>query len=395
MREPKSRLDDLNDIILNVANKNGSLLDLSTLPDSKLKLPESVLRAVPASFKDGAAEPSLTYGFDYFSPGMKVVVLGGKNLVLSYIAARRTTPGGCVINCFSNPNHMEKSQEAFGELPKKQFPNLQFYYTPNGDLTTRYPEIETFLDENAVEKVTDYLQLERFISDMRNKNPLIEDNSVDMVALDTPNFDITSENLWNLASDVYRILKRGGIFLFSLLLSDEKVVENGDLWEGDMEHFTHSLQFHGLHWLGRSELPYRVINGKEVRYYNFAAFKGKEGACMERKQAVIYNGPWSEVKDDDGHVFPRGKRAAVCDKTFNVMSGPPYSGQFTYLRPYIDIPLEQAAPFPCASGIIYRHPKETKGVMEMNPASQDGSGPEDSTETGDCCDQDGDGSGCC
>lgn len=403
MKEPKSRLDNLSDIILYVANKNGGHLNLSALPDSKFKLPLNVLRAVPASFKDDTVDPSLAYGLDLFSPGMKTVILGGKNHVLSYIAARETAPGGLVINCFSDPNHMKKSKAAFSELPEKKFASRQFYYTPNGDLNTRYPEIETFLSQHPVENITDYLQLESYISDMRSKKPLIEDNSVDIVALDGPNFDITTENLWNLAEDVYRVLKKGGVFLFSLLLSDEKAVEEGYLCENDMERFTHSLKFHGLHWLGRSELPYQVNNGKEIRCHNFTAFKGKEGPCTERGQAVIYNGPWREIKDDDGHTYPRGKRVAVCDKTFNVLLRPPYKDQFTYLRPYIDIPLEQAAPFPCASGIIFRHPGQTKGVVQLNPTSQDICGPDDdccsptdSPGPADaCCDPNENSSGCC
>ena len=31
------------------------------------------------------------------------------------------------------------------------------------------------------------------------------------------------------------------------------------------------------------------------------AFKGKEGPCLERNQAVIYKGPFKEVLDDDDH----------------------------------------------------------------------------------------------
>jgi arsenite methyltransferase len=392
MREPKSRLDEMNNIILSVANKSGSQLDLSRLPDSKLKLPENVLNAIPASFKDEAVEPTLTHGLDYFSPGKTAVIMGGKNHVLNYIAARNTAPGGVVINCFSNTNDLEKSQVAFNPLPKSQLAELQFHYTPNGDLKTRYPEVAEFLKKNSVDKIAAYLHLENYISEMRSKNPLIEDNHVDIVALDGPNFEITMQGLRDLAADVYRILKKGGIFLFSLLLSDEKAVEEGYLCENDMDEFTHSLKFHGFQWLGRSDLPYRVIKGKEIRYHNFAAFKGKEGPCMERRQAVIYNGPWREIKDDDGHTYPRGKRVAVCDKTFGVLSRPPYKGQFTYLHPYIDIPLEQVKPFPCAAGIIYRDPKITKGAAESKPKDQTQSDCCDPES--DCCSPD-DGSSCC
>jgi len=388
MKEFRSRLDDMNNIILSVANKKGSQLDLSKLADSRLKFPAAVLNAVPASFKDEDVEPSLVYGLDYFSPGMNVVILGGKNHVLNYIAAQKTTPGGVVINCFSDPNHLKKSKAAFKELPEKQFSALQFVYTPNGDFKTRYSEVEKFFKKKSVDNIADYLQLENYISDLKSKNPLIDDNSVDIVALDGPNCDITNEGLWNLASDVYRILKQGGIFLFSLLISDEKALEEGYLWENDMDRFVTDYKYHGFHWLGKSDLPHRVINGKEIRYYNFALFKGKEGPCVERDQAVMYNGPWREIKDDDGHTYPRGKRVAVCDKTFNVLLRPPYNGQFTYVHPYIDIPLEEARDFPCAGGILFRDPKETKGVADVGIVDQDqddcgsGSGSDDSDS---CC----------
>ena len=50
------------------------------------------------------------------------------------------------------------------------------------------------------------------------------------------------------------------------------------------------------------------------------AYKGKEGPCIERNQAVIYRGPWKQVVDDDGHTLERGARMAVCDKTFKLYS---------------------------------------------------------------------------
>jgi arsenite methyltransferase len=407
MREPKSRLDELNGIVLNVANKSGSQLDLSQVPDSRLKLPLSVLRSVPTSFKLKEVEPTLVHGFDYFSPGMTVVVLGGANLVLSYIATQNTTPGGKVINCFTDTNRLEQARAAFKSLPASQAAASEFHYTPNGDFKTQYGKIEQFLKDHPVKDAAGYQKLELYVSQIRETSPLIEDNSVDLVALDATYAGIGNDRLWELAADVYRILKRGGIFLFSLLLSDEKAVEEGYLWENDIERFTHSLKFHGLHCLGRSELPHRVVKGKEIRFHNFVAFKGKEGPCMERTQAVIYNGPWREVKDDDGHTYPRGKRVAVCDKTFGVLSRPPYNvnGQFTYLHPYVDIPLEQAVPFPCGvPGILFRDPKETKGVaVKTNNQSQDCCGPEedccsteDSTDPREsCCGTSPDGSNCC
>ena len=91
------------------------------------------------------------------------------------------------------------------------------------------------------------------------------------------------------------------------------------------------------------------------------AFKGKEGACFERRQAVIYRGPFREVLDDDGHRLVRGQRAAVCDKTFQIYRSEPYAGHFEFVEPLESIALADAEPFDC-SRTAPRHPRETKGA---------------------------------
>ncbi len=388
MENPNVRLDDLKSIILNVANKEGGMLNLANLPGSKLAFPEKFLRGVPASFREYDAYHSLVKGFEYFAPGMRVVVLGCKNQVLPYIAAKQVAPGGLVISCFSDKDNLEKFKSKFTGLPRstEQLAEIQFYLTPSGDLRTRYTEIEKYLENNSVTELKNYLNLDNFISEMKARNPLIEDNSVDITAFDVPNFNTGPENFCNMIPEVYRILKRGGIFLFSLLLSDENALDDGYLCEADMDALTTLYKFHGLQCTGRSQEPFKVVNGKEIRYHNFVAFKGKEGPCLERKQAVIYKGPWREVRDDDGHTYPRGKRVAVCDKTFNILKKPPYKDQFAYINPYIEVPLETAVDFPCSAGILYRDPKVTKGMVDMSPVDQSV-----------CCStaEDTDGSCCC
>ena len=60
----------------------------------------------------------------------------------------------------------------------------------------------------------------------------------------------------------------------------------------------------------RDEKPWRTIQGIEFRSITVVAHKGKQGPCWERRQAVIYRGPWRKVIDDDGHVLERGRRMA-------------------------------------------------------------------------------------
>ena len=90
------------------------------------------------------------------------------------------------------------------------------------------------------------------------------------------------------------------------------------------------------------------------------AHKGKQGPCWERRQAVIYRGPWRKVIDDDGHVLERGRRMAVCDKTFQIYSHEPYADDILPVEPYETIELEEAAAFDCGRSAV-RDPRETKG----------------------------------
>jgi hypothetical protein len=117
--------------------------------------------------------------------------------------------------------------------------------------------------------------------------------------------------------------------------------------------------FHGIRILERQSEPWRIVAGIEFRSLTVEAFKGKEGPCLERLQAVVYKGPFREVLDDDGHRLRRGERTAVCDKTFRLYQQEPYRPFFEAIEPLAAVPLAEAAPFDC-SRTAPRHPRETK-----------------------------------
>ena len=74
----------------------------------------------------------------------------------------------------------------------------------------------------------------------------------------------------------------------------------------------------------------------------------------------MYRGPFKKIEDDDGHVYFRGQRAAVCDKTFRLLQEQPYADSFIPIGPYESISIDQAEPFECRRSAV-RHPRETKG----------------------------------
>ncbi|MEO1366424.1 MAG: methyltransferase, partial [Acidobacteriota bacterium] len=119
--------------------------------------------------------------------------------------------------------------------------------------------------------------------------------------------------------------------------------------------------FYGIEILERQSEPWQTVGGIEFRSLTVQAYKGKEGPCFERNQAVIYKGPFKEVLDDDDHRMERGKRYAVCDKTFQLYRREPYRSYFEVVEPLDEVPLDEAAPFDC-SGMRERHPRESKGM---------------------------------
>ena len=77
------------------------------------------------------------------------------------------------------------------------------------------------------------------------------------------------------------------------------------------------------------------------------AYKGKQGPCYETYRQAIYLGPLSQVADDDGHIFERGKWERVCEKTANILASEPYAGQFM-VTPALEDPAKKL-PFDCSA----------------------------------------------
>jgi arsenite methyltransferase len=104
------------------------------------------------------------------------------------------------------------------------------------------------------------------------------------------------------------------------------------------------------------------------------------GPCLERNQAVIYRGPFKKVLDDDGHALERGKRYAVCEKTFQLYQSEAYREYFEFIEPVNEIPFDQAKVFDVCEGDRLRLPRETKGEKYSL-----------TTESSSCCE----GDSCC
>ncbi len=228
---------------------------------------------------------------------------------------------------------------------------------------------------------------------LRATHPLIASDSVDVVVSNCVLNLVKEEDRRQLFSELHRVLKRGGRAVISDIVCDELVPEklrnDPHLWSGCisgafredlfLEAFAEA-GFYGIEIVSRQEEAWATVEGIEFRSMTVQAYKGKEGPCLDRRQAVIYNGPWKSVVDDDGHKLVRGQRMAVCDKTFQIYTQAPYADKITPVLPTNEVALENAQPFNC-HGVPIRSPQETKqgtGLLTLLP-------------DGDCCGTDG----CC
>jgi SAM-dependent methyltransferase len=211
---------------------------------------------------------------------------------------------------------------------------------------------------------------------LRREEPLVEDNSVDVVVSNCVLNLVRDGQKKQLFEEIFRVLKRGGRAVISDIVSDEVVPahqrQDAELWSGCISGafqeaaFLRAFEnagFYGLRVLKRDEKPWKVVEGIEFRSVTVEAFKGKEGPCLDRGQAVIYGGPWKEVKDDDGHTLRRGELMAVCDKTYKIYTSAqgPYARHLLGIEPENIVPLDAAPKFDCRVD-ANRDPKELKGA---------------------------------
>ena len=333
-----------------------------------------LLKVIPAEILDkdyGCGDPS-----QYVSANETVLDLGFGSGKACYILSQIVGSAGRVIGVDFNLPMLalaRKYQKSIGD--QLGYHNVEFRRGRIQDLKTDLELLDRYLQEHPVCSVADRTQLEEYESKMRSEQPLIADESIDVIVSNCVLNLVRPEDKRALFGEMHRVLRRGGRIAISDIVADEAVPEhlakNHELWTGCVsgafveEDFLKAFEgagFYGLHIEDFQSRPYRVVEGIEFRAVTLTAYKGKEGPCIERNQAIIYRGPWKQVVDDDNHVLPRGTRIAVCEKTFEIYSKPPYREQFILIPPQEEVPRENAPVFDCSRD-HKRHPRETKGLQ--------------------------------
>jgi SAM-dependent methyltransferase len=331
------------------------------------------LKAIPSEVieKDyGCGDPS-----KWLNPGETVLDLGSGTGKICFIASQVVGPTGKVIGVDMTDDMLEVARRNAPIVAENiGHSNVEFVKGRIQDLKLDLEAFNEKLSNNPVCSVEDFLVSETVASELRQSAPLIPDESVDVVVSNCVLNLVEPELKKQLFEEIFRVLKVGGRAVISDIVSDELVPDhmaaNDDLWSGcisgsltesDFLKAFENEGFYGVELVKFETQPWQTHEGIEFRSITVQAFKGKEGPCLDRNQAVIYKGPFKEVLDDDGHRLFRGERMAVCEKTFNLYSKAPYQDSFEFIEPLEAVPSEEAKPFDCRRNAI-RSAAETKGA---------------------------------
>lgn len=332
----------------------------------------SFLAAIPQEILErdyGCGDPT-----PYLRPGETVLDLGAGGGKLCYIAAQVVGSKGRVIGVDCNQEMLALARKYQNEVAARLgFANVEFRCGMIQDLQLDLDLLSKELAKQPVRDQQSWLEMRRLEQKLRREKPLVEDDSVDCVISNCVLNLVRPEDRQMLFAEIFRVLRRHGRAVISDIVADEEIPEHmrrdPELWSGCIsgafreDLFLKAFEeagFHGMEILKREKQPWRTVAGIEFRSVTVAAYKGKQGPCLERNQGLVYHGPFKKVEDDDGHVFYRGERMAVCDKTFHLLQREPYQGMFEAIEPREEIPLEKAGQFDCKRS-VRRHPKETKG----------------------------------
>ncbi|MGC1246860.1 MAG: methyltransferase domain-containing protein, partial [Spirulinaceae cyanobacterium] len=299
----------------------------------------------------------------YVSKGETVVDLGsgvGKNC---YILAQKVGSEGKIVGVDFNDEMLGLARKYQEEIATKiGYHNTNFVKGKIQDLKLDWGRMQTWLQAHPITSLPEMEAFEAECERLRVQEPLIEDNSIDVVISNCVLNLVRPQDKQQLFQEIHRVLKRGGRAVISDIVCDENptanILQDPELWSGCIagafreDAFLAMFEeagFYGIEILNRQTEPWQVIDGIEFRSLTVRAYKGKEGTCLERNQAVIYKGPWKQVIDDDGHTFYRGKAMAVCDKIFQILTNSEgaYGEDVIAIEPYEEISLEAAKEFKC------------------------------------------------
>ncbi len=325
----------------------------------------------------GCGDPSR-----YVQKGDVVLDLGSGSGKICYMAAQLVGNTGKVIGVDMNDDMLNLARKYQVEMAVKiGSANVEFVKGQIQDLALDLAAMNQHLAENPIATAEDVIHLRAWQEIQRKESPLIADNSVDLVVSNCVLNLVHDSDKAQLIQEIYRVVKPGGRVAISDIVSDELVPPHlkadAHLWSGCISG---ALQEHAFlqafvdagfvavaydKWESQA---WQVVEGIEFRSVTITAIKPLSEPCLDKGHAVIYRGPFSKVYDDEGHVFYRGQRMAVCERSCKLLTGGAYADHFIGIAP-----VQEQTPqnWRHASGAL-RPAAETKGAAHKADCASSG-----------------------
>ena len=327
----------------------------------------------------GCGDPS-----QYVREGETVLDLGSGTGKICFIASQVVGPQGNVIGIDMTDEMLEIARRNAPIVADCiGYANVDFRRGHIEDLATDLTEVDSVLATTPLNSAAALADFETARAKQRAEKPLVNDNSIDVIVSNCVLNLVADTDKPALFKEMFRVLKKGGRIAISDIVSDETspdhLKKDKNLWSGCIsgalqEHefiaLLEEVGFYGITLEKREADPWQVVDGIEYRSVTVLAWKGKEGPCWDKNEAVIYRGPFSSITDDDGHTYARGQPIAVCEKTYKILNSEPYVDHF-YPVPAQTIVAEDV-PFK-PSGDTLRAPHETKSGIAPETRAGDAS----------------------
>lgn len=290
----------------------------------------------------GCGDPS-----KWVQAGDHVLDLGSGGGKICYIASQVVGADGSVTGVDMNDDMLTLARAYQKEIAESiGWDNVSFYKGKIQDLKLDMQQFESWLQEHPVSDTNGWLLAEQQAEQLRNTQPMITDNSIDVVVSNCVLNLVNPADRHQLFAELYRVLKPGGRAVISDIVSNKPVPEglrnDAKLWSGCISGAFEDHQFIQAFvnaGLGKVEIldwqtdPWKVVEGIEFRSMTLRAWKPLESEDQtDSGQSAIYRGPWQKVVDDDGNVLLRGERIGVTDGQIKEYERAPYDADLILLN---------------------------------------------------------------
>lgn len=305
------------------------------------------LAAIPQEIieKDyGCGDPSR-----YVRSGDVVLDLGSGGGKICYIAAQIVGPTGGVIGVDMNDDMLALARRHQRHMAEQLGGDrVRFLKGKIQDLALDVTRMEAWLAEHPVRDAQGLAALHAWQAEQKRHAPLVPDASVDVVISNCVLNLVDEHEKQAIVREIFRVLKPHGRVAISDIVADEPVPDamkaDPRLWSGCISGaftetgFLKAFVDAGFVAVGVDKWdprPWQVVQGIEFRSVTLLAQKPSAESCIDKGHAVIYRGPFASVTDDEGHLYLRGERMAVCERSYTLLTQGDYQTHFIGVAPAV------------------------------------------------------------